>query len=470
MPAFEQPAPFRPYHQSSGMSNFWKGSFYRQRVDALTLDANAATIMADFISDNTRPSEGAPYVNMTPFGQDNWNNSGNPGAGAAGYWSDRWPTNTPVTRSNWNSNRRTRGLQDLSTPNPIPYFSNLRQQDAIKFFGNYTPGIYGDRHAVLWIPQTRELVEAIGYNGTGPFCEAVVVYKWDNGSGIPIYDLPLAEFGGGPAGVCAACIPIAPFFFTYQDLLECGETGDLGHMVGLSARNYGQHPTLAASWFRWPARRSDGTIPGSSVKAGQVFRLKSTFNENTAFPTSQPLRALARTLKKYGMMIYDRNFNIAKITVPNDPQWPTGSQDLGVVLGNKLPLSQFEPVNMDPVAGPTNSIVSIAPTPFLTGINSPGNETAITKVSGGEAFTLYGSNFTGATKVVITGASTLAPITFAVASDTLITFNAPAGNVGNWELYVENIHGRSNTLEIEYTAIGTSRNVHNASTGRMGLG
>jgi len=471
MPKFETPPPFRPYHPSNGMPGFWYGSFYRQRVDGLNVDANAVNIMASLISDNTRPGEGAPYATMTPFGQDNWNNSYVSGAAAASYFSDVWPNPSAasVTQTNWNILR-----PDRSTANPHPYFSDLRQQDATKanpfFGGGYLVGISGDRHATLWIPSKRMLVEAIGYSGLNASCEAIVKYSWgDENTGIPNFTLPLASTGGGPAGANAASIPVGPLFFTYDDLLECGETGDLGHMVGISLRNYGRisagQPT---GWYRWPARRSDGTIDGSAVKAGQVFRLKSTFNEATAFPTNQPLRALARTLKKYGMIVYDRNFNIAKITVPNDPKWPTGSQDLGVVLGNKLPLSNFEPVDMDPIAGPTNSIQVLAPFPEADSFGVLQSVSAWTPAYGGEQITLNGDNLTGTTKVVITGA--LSAVSFTVVDDNTLTFVAPPGQPGLCDFWVENIYGSSNILDFEYTTVIPSQNVHSASSGRMGLG
>ena len=161
----------------------------------------------------------------------------------------------------------------------------------------------------------------------------------------PNYTLPLGNTGR-PAGVCAASIPIAPLLFTYQDLLNAGTTGHLGHMVGLSLKTYGPG-------FRWPARSADGLNPTSPVQAGTVFRLKASFDLNTI--PAGPLRALARTLKVHGGIVYDRNLSTPKLTTISDPTWPQGNSDLGIVLGKRLPLTALEPVNLTPIAGPPNT-------------------------------------------------------------------------------------------------------------------
>jgi hypothetical protein len=118
-------------------------------------------------------------------------------------------------------------------------------------------------------------------------------------------------------------------------------------MVGLSLKTYGPN-------FQWPARSADGLNATSPVKAGMVFRLKATFDLNTL--PAGPLRTLARTLQVHGGIVYDRNLGVPKLTTISDPAWPKGTADLGVVLGNKLPLSALEPVNLTGVAGSAGSI------------------------------------------------------------------------------------------------------------------
>jgi hypothetical protein len=339
MPSFANPLPYRPDRR------YWSGSFYYRRVDDLPVDPAAPSIMAGLLADNAPE----PWLHLTPFGADNWSVSCDSGRAAASYFVDSWPTGRTPTRVNWSIVR-----PDRSTPNPHLYWSGLRQQDALRatplqrLFGasDYQPSLtYGDRHAVLWSEATGELVEAIGYIGNAAKTEAIVTYRLGTIDG-PLYALPSGSTGK-PAGVCAASIPIAPLLFTYRDLLNCGDTGHLGHMVGLSLRTYGP------GW-RWPARSADGLNTGSPVQAGTVFRLRPEFPVGSLPPG--PLQALARTLQVHGGIVYDRNLGVPKVTTISDPDWPQGTADLGVVLADRLPLSELEPVDLSPVAGPVNTI------------------------------------------------------------------------------------------------------------------
>jgi hypothetical protein len=341
MPAFATPPP----HRFNRL--IWRNSFYNQRVDQLPLDPNNNELRAALLADNNPE----PWMHLTPFGQDNWNVSDQSGRASAGYFIDTWPADRNATRVNWSILRPER-----STPNPHLYWGNLRQQDAVRaswfqrLLGqpDYQPNLtYGDRHAILWSEGTGELVEAIGYIGNAAKCEAIVTYKTGTVAA-PNYQLPLGSTNR-PAGVCAASIPIAPLLFTHQDLVDCGDGGTLGHMIGVSLKNYGGQ-------YRWPARSADGTLPGSPIEAGMVLRLRTSFIVD-ALP-NQPLRALARTLQLYGAVVYDRNFQVAKLTTPSDPAWPQGVADPGVVLGTALQLTEFDVVDLRPVAGPVNSIAT----------------------------------------------------------------------------------------------------------------
>lgn len=339
MPAFATPVPYQPDRR------YWAGSFYYRRVDNLPADTAATTITNALVSDNSPE----PWIHLTPFGADNWASSCDPGRAAASYFVDSWPSGKAAARVNWSIVR-----PDRSTPNPHLYWSGLRQQDALRAnalqrllgAADYQPSLtYGDRHAILWSEPTGELVEAIGYIGNAAKAEAIVTYRLGTVAA-PNYNLPTGSTGG-PAGVCAASIPIAPLLFTYADLVKCGTTGHLGRMVGLSLKTYG--PT-----YRWPARSADGLNQSSPVQAGMVFRLKAAFDLNTV--PSGPLRALARTLQVHGGIVYDRNLGVPKVTTISDPAWPKGTANLGVVLGNKIPLSAMEPVNMSSVAGTAGTI------------------------------------------------------------------------------------------------------------------
>lgn len=338
MPKFATPGPYRPRRTA------WRNSFYYQPVDGLPAKANSATLISAAQAANSAD----PVIRMVPFGQDNWNFGSE-----SYYFVDSWPTGRAISRVAWSVQKPY-----ASTAGPHLYWPDLRQQNAFRnttfnqqVFGlpDYAVNLAnGDRHAILWSEDTNELVEAIGYSGFSAAAEAVVT--WDLNS----YTLPVN--GSAPAGVVAACIPVAPLMFTYQDLLDCGSTGDLGHVLGLSLYDYG-------TTFTWPARKTDGTISGG-LPGGSILRLKSNFDLSTL--PNNPLKAVARTLQKYGAVVYDRNFTRNQLLTPNDPAWPQGQSDLGVLLADKLPLSAFEVVDVSSVQGATNSIAVAGSVPAIT--------------------------------------------------------------------------------------------------------
>lgn len=334
MPSFYTPT-YRPAR------THWRDSIYYKRVDSLPVAADSAAKISETIAYHT--TYGGPYLRIFPYGTDNWLTSYE----QASYFIDRWPEGVPPSRVNWYIVTGYR-----STPNPHLYFSDLRQEfasrnsDLLQLFGfpEYAVSNYGDRHAVIWSEETDELVEAIGFSGYGPAAETIVTYDLNS------YTLPLGqpnEFGAQvPAGSVAASLPVAPFYFTYQDLLDCGESGDLGHMLGWVAANYREE-------FQWPARSTDGE-EATGLPAGAVLRLKSTFN--VASLPNAPLRALARTLQKYGVLLYDKSSTHAVIATPSDPNWPQGANDLGTLLGSSLQFSQFDLVDMSSVMIAPDSI------------------------------------------------------------------------------------------------------------------
>lgn len=386
MPAFAT-APHRPAR------THWRQSFYYQDVSALPALANSGDLITSLSS-----IHGEDWFHWSPFGTDNWNNSYISNFGSADYFCDTWPEGQPMQKVTWFADQPQK-----SGNNPHPFWPDLRQQGATKRspleallnigtdykIATGSGPTASDRHAICWSEDTDELVEAIGYNGGLQYlgyrtaCESIVTWNLNS------YSLPLSA-NNQPLGVCAARIPIAPFFFTYQDLLDCGSSGDLGHMLGVSLENYG-------TTFTWPARAGDGTATGSPIQAGMVLRLKSTFDLSTL--PNDPLKALARTMQNYGVMVYDRNFKQANILSPCDPAWPQGNSDLGKLLDNKLPFTQFEIVDMSSVAGSTNSIQVTTPVPTqpFPIVNSVDRWT--TPVTGGTKIIMYGFNLQNATSV-----------------------------------------------------------------------
>lgn len=349
--------PYRP-----NRSTFWQQSFYNYPVDALP--TRPSTDLNNQITYNSQFTNGT-RVNLNTVGTDDWV-SGFP---ADVYFIDRYPPG-PVTYVNYNFPFSYFGVTPgslLSMPNPYPYFPGQRQEGAqyssfLDFFddfipGNLSPGSWvarnpdtSDTHCVVWVPQANLLMELIKYSGGYLNNEYNVgaAVKYD----LTTYTLPSNQnTPPGPAGVVAACIPVAPFAFTYQDLVDAGE-GDLGHMLGFVLPEY-------RTGFRWPARASDGTRSTGLVN-GAVLRLKSTVNPSTLFPNSQPLRVLARTLQRYGMLMFDKTgegVGTTGLFCPADPAWPSGSADLGNIWNTaNITLSDFEEVEMSSLMVSANSI------------------------------------------------------------------------------------------------------------------
>lgn len=349
--------PYRP-----DRSTFWQQSFYNFPVDQLPTRP-AADLNAQ-ISYNSQFTNGSRVL-LGTYGTDDWV-SGFP---ADVYFIDRYPSG-PVNYVDYNFPFSYFGVTPgslLSMPNPYPYFSGQRQEGAqyssfLDLFddfipGNLSPGSWvprnpetSDAHCVVWIPQINMLMELIKYSGgfLGNEYNVGAAVRYN----LTTYTLPMNQnTPAGPAGVCAACIPVSPFAFTYQDLVDAGD-GDLGHMLGFVLPEY-------RTGFRWPARASDGTRPAGLV-CGAVLRLKSTVNPSTLFPNSQPLRVLVRTLQRYGMLMFDKTgegVGVTGLFCPADPAWPQGSADLGNMWNAaNITLSDFEEVEMSSLMVSPNSI------------------------------------------------------------------------------------------------------------------
>jgi len=301
----------------------------------------------------------ASRFRFEPFTTDGWDYSGTtfPPDTTAGYFHDVWPggATTPTT---W-----TISYPQGSNGTSHLYFGNLRQENAFKaipfFGGGYTPQGDGgyDRHAVLWaesVAYGQKLMEAYGYNGTSPTATQAVTYDLTN------YVLPNGTTE--PAGVVAGRLPVAPFQFTYADLVAAG-TGDLGHMVGWVAANY-------AAGYKWPARAHDGEQdPNLFLRAGSVIRLKSDWTIPSGWP--ETLKVLARTLQRYGAMLFDKNSTLA-LPVPgkavissvSDPSWPTGGSNLQSLWEPDAPfLLDFEEIDITGLKVADGSIEITDPTP-----------------------------------------------------------------------------------------------------------
>lgn len=356
MPLWSTPA------YSPDRSLVWPDSFYYVRTDAggVNLPGTVTTALTNTAAYHAGLPNGELF-RFEPFATSDWDYSGtdffNPPV-TAGYFSDVWPGGAP-TPTTW-----TLTFPGGSNGTSHLYFANLRQENSFKgfFSGAYTPQGNGgyDRHAILWaesVAYGRQMVEVYGYNGTSPTATSATTFD------LTTYTLPLGA-GSLPAGGVAARIPVAPFQFTYADLVAAG-TGDLGHMIGWVAANY-------ADAYQWPARADDGELAaGSYLKAGSVIRLKSTWTIPAGWP--ETLKALARTLQRYGAVLFDKNATIADpnpgkavISSVSDPAWPTsgGANTLANLWTASGPdLSDFEEVDITPLKVADGSIeVTTSPT------------------------------------------------------------------------------------------------------------
>ena len=327
MPSFEDPPPYRP-----NRATFWPESFYNLRVDELPVHDNSDQWIAETSDHHANLAVGPhTHVRFDVYGQQKWN-GGNPSR----YFVDSLPADvdsgpdSPARRT-WVAN--TPSAQQAGTH---LYFSDLRQQGAANFLGQYvilSVIAQGDKHCILWSEDSRELMEAILYRGDRPEAAHNVTYNLDD------YEQPLASNLSTPAGANGTRNPIAPLYFTYQDLVDCGTTGDLGHMVGIVFAD------MHAS-YTWPARQTDGTL-STGMPEGSVLRLPADFDE-TRF-SEQPLRALVRTLKRYGCFLFDRS-SFMRLTAPNDPEWTNA---LANAWGTNVDISEFEVVDLASVATPS---------------------------------------------------------------------------------------------------------------------
>ena len=353
MPSWSTPA------YSPDRSLVWPNSFYYLRTDAG--GANLPGTYSVALANTTNYHGTLPFGELfrfEPFGTDEWNNSGSsfPPLVTAGYFHEVWPggATTPTT---W-----TIAYPQGSTGTSHLYFGNLRQENAFKalplFGGGYVPQSNGgyDRHAVLWaesVAYGRQLMEAYGYDGVSPNATQAVTYDLTD------YTLPMGTTE--PAGVVAGRLPVAPFQFTYADLVAAG-SGDLGHMIGWVAANY-------ANAYQWPARADDGEQASTYLKAGSVIRLSDSWVIPAGWP--QPLKALARTLQHYGAVLFDKNSTLADssrgkavISTVSDPSWPTGAGNLTNLWAASGPLlSDFEEVDISSFKVANNSIEITAPGP-----------------------------------------------------------------------------------------------------------
>jgi len=334
MPRFETPLPYSP-----DRTRVWPESVYSLRVDGLPTVADSDAII-QFTHDYHASLPDIPHTHVTfqPFGLTNWNTGAR-----SGYFVDRLPAGTSTAFSSPARRTWTALNPDAQHPGKHLYFADLRQQGATKnlLTGEYTilpvfintgPDGGADKHSVMWSPDLNELVESISYRGDRPESAHATTFITTD------YEMPLGADGVRKAGANSPRVPIGPLFFTYQDLVDCGTTGDLGHVIGIAMKNGNADEV-------WPARANDFEL-AEGPSLGHILRLRADFDENQF--TRSENRALIRTLKKHGMMIIDRGPTM-RILACSDPTWPTGNTGLNADWGTKVQILDFEVVDVSGV-------------------------------------------------------------------------------------------------------------------------
>lgn len=354
--------PYRP-----NRAEVWPESFIYMRIDGLPKHPDSDEAIEQLIHFHTIEYDGGhtptPYLRFDPFGTSAWN-----AGGSAGYFVDVMPPE--IEGAQLNTYMRTWRHQDFNSTSAINaqtgeldrhyWHPSMRQQGASKDTTEwlhtdllglpYMIGNHGDRHSIMYVPQARALVECIGFMGTynplfpgSPSARSVVTWDLDS------YILPLGYTNKHPAGVTATRVPVAPFFFTYDDLMDAAQNpdGDLGHALIFAVANYNNEDGKGNSFY-WPFRKTDGTGHDGPLLAGSWMRLRSDYPVDS-LPTEW-LKVLARTLQRYGCLIFDKNHRHAKIITCVDPKWPTSNSPDFFNDRDLFHLSNLELVDVSSVA------------------------------------------------------------------------------------------------------------------------
>jgi len=157
-----------------------------------------------------------------------------------------------------------------------------------------------DCHLLVVNDATHVLYESYNTNGLdGAGLHTHCALRWDLTRVYPRYGR-----GEHCTSADGAGFPIAPLLFNADEVWAAAQTqGDLGHAIRFILGN----SRMMNDKYVHPA--SHGTLATSdtdvnAVPYGSRLRLKATFNV-TAFSANENVRAILRTLQKYGMFLSD---------------------------------------------------------------------------------------------------------------------------------------------------------------------
>jgi hypothetical protein len=170
----------------------------------------------------------------------------------------------------------------------------------------------GDRHAIVVDPVNRKLYEFFTFGKTAN--------GWAAGQA-SIFDLKTNKLRpDGWTSADAAGLPIFPAVVRYDDI----QRGIVEHAMRVTVRRTRRAYVHPATHFA--SRLTDENLP----RMGERLRLRADFDISKF---SQPVQAILKGLKKYGMFVADNGIDWA-ISVTPDPRIPVLHEELRKIKGS----------------------------------------------------------------------------------------------------------------------------------------
>lgn len=170
----------------------------------------------------------------------------------------------------------------------------------------------GDRHAIVVDPVNRKVYEFFTFGKTAN--------GWAAGQA-SIFDLKTNKLRPeGWTSADAAGLPIFPAVVRYDDI----QRGIVEHAMRVTVRRTRRAYVHPATHFA--SRLTDENLP----RMGERLRLRADFDVSKF---SQPVQAILKGLKKYGMFVADNGIDWA-ISVTPDPRIPVLHEELRKIKGS----------------------------------------------------------------------------------------------------------------------------------------
>lgn len=229
-------------------------------------------------------------------------------------------------------------------PFSMPVPANGNTEGGVNSYACPAPGDE-DCHVLVVDTSTKKLYELYQAHGTATNLTAFAGFIWDL----------TKQYGDVLRGdqctsADAAGLPIAALLPT-ADEVAAGEIPHALRFILPNARM--KKGGFANGVFVRPATHAGGPSNTSNADAppyGVRFRLKSTFDENAAFPNSPGARVIARALKKYGMILSDGG-NIP-LTFADDRlstnKWANPNINVTSQTLSNMPVTLFDVVDLGP--------------------------------------------------------------------------------------------------------------------------